>query len=247
MTREELAQRINLFEGGHKGREWLAFAFLICGLSVGMLTSTWFGKNFPILRPDRAFILPASIVLPALAFAWFDRRRGRALGLHCPECGASLARERGRLAVTTCHCDRCGKKIVEDDVGPSISSQVRGERPVGVRVTTSAELAQRLQSFEKDSRRREWLVAGFMIAGLFVIMGMVIRLVKQHPILAPIAVVIFLFCMFLPLFIFTKLNKRQIKTLGLSCPECDQSLRGKVGQMTVASCYCGYCGKKIVE
>jgi hypothetical protein len=247
MTREELAQRINLFEGGHKRREWLAFAFLIGGLFVGMLISTWFGKTYPTLQPVRVFIFPACIVLPSLGFVWFDRRRSRAFGLSCPECGTSLAGVRGRLAVTTCHCDRCGKKIVEDDASPSNSSQKRGEHPIDGAITTAAELAQRLQSFEKDSRRREWLLAGFMIAWLFLILLIVTRLFRHHPFLGLIVLVMLLIFISLPSFILTNLSKRQIKALRLSCPECDQSLRGEVGQMAVASCYCGYCGKKIVE
>lgn len=235
MTREELAQRITRFGKGSRSRELLAAGLMLGGLFLGMLLSTRFGKTYPSLQPFIGVVAVVSIGVPTFVFAMLDRRRRRALGLHCPECGTSLSGVTGRLAVTTCHCDRCGKKIVEGDVEPtSISCQ------------DAAGLARRIDLFESGSRKRRRLGIALMFGGLLMVL-IVTRIFAAYPFMGPVGLILIFCSIIVPPSIFVRIDKRHIRALGLSCPACERPLTGRNGRMAVSSLHCSQCGKKIVE
>lgn len=234
MTREELAQRINLFEKSSRRRELVAGGFVISGLLAVGVPAARFADTYPFLGPVCLFLMMASLALPSLVFAKADAKHRRALGLQCPECGKSLKGVTGRLAVTGCNCGGCGKKIVDEGTCDPA-------RPL----MTAEELSQRRDSFNRGRRRREWLILACMFGGMFI--AFLVTAVGTHPFLGSVGILIMLGSIFLPPHLALKAAKRQTRALGLCCPGCDADLIDGVGEMAASSGYCNRCGKRIAE
>ncbi|RYD46401.1 MAG: hypothetical protein EOP85_07505 [Verrucomicrobiaceae bacterium] len=113
MTREELAQRINAFEKDNRKREWPLLALVIGGVILVACLTIRFTSVSPVIGTAGLLMMLAAVLVPGILLGAVNRKRIRKLGLHCPECDCILAGPVGRMAVTTCHCSQCGKRIVE--------------------------------------------------------------------------------------------------------------------------------------
>ncbi|RYD18222.1 MAG: hypothetical protein EOP88_23380 [Verrucomicrobiaceae bacterium] len=234
MTREELAQRINLFEKSSRRRDLVGSVLMICGLAAICLPAVRFIDTYPFLGPVCLCMMLACLAFPLLFCVKAGRKKKRGLGLHCPGCDTGLTRVTGRLAVTRGDCDGCGKMIVDEGTCDPVRPLMNAE-----------EISQRMDSFNRGRRRREWQILACMFGGMFI--ALLVTAVKTHPFLGSAAFLMMLGSIFLPPHLALKAGKRQIKALGLSCPECDADLIDRVGEMAVNSGYCNRCGKKIAE
>lgn len=108
---------------------------------------------------------------------------------------------------------------------------------------TRKELAQRINSFEKELRKREWSLSGIYILGL--IGGSVVLADPTRD--SDLLLVVLLIWIVIPIFIVTKMNKKRRNELGLNCPNCEVNLVNEVGRLAVATLYCSQCGTKILH
>ncbi len=110
---------------------------------------------------------------------------------------------------------------------------------------TREDLAQKINSFERDNRKWEWPFLAVYIGGVLAIGLWMARWADQSSAIAGVAL-LFAWIIF-PSLLFGRINKRRMRSFGLYCPSCNISLTGPVGRLAVTTLYCSHCGKQIIE
>jgi hypothetical protein len=112
---------------------------------------------------------------------------------------------------------------------------------------TREELAQRINSFERDNRRQEWPFLAVLIVGALSTGLLGARYADESPVIGWLCVPLMFAWILVPSRLLGRINKRRMKTLDLYCPHCNCSLAGPVGRLAVTTLFCSQCGKQIVE
>lgn len=112
---------------------------------------------------------------------------------------------------------------------------------------TRKELAQRLNSFEKETKKWDFPFTIIFILGLLGMAMMIPRFDDGSTLFNTIATIALFAWLIIPLPILAKVNKKRLKSASLNCPSCSVSLVGPIGRMAITTLYCSKCGSKIVS
>jgi|APTNR8051073442_1049403.scaffolds.fasta_scaffold01697_13 hypothetical protein len=112
---------------------------------------------------------------------------------------------------------------------------------------TRKELAEKINSFEKGNRKREWPMVLVFLPGIVLIGLFGAKVADDSPLLGALAILLMLAWIVGTTWLAIRTNNKRVRDLGLLCPSCEANLAGPIGRLAVATTYCSHCGTQILQ